>query len=204
MRDRVLVCDDVCYSFTLGSVYCTYMYRYSIAVCVCVPGAGGEVEREIQLDLKHGVEAKNYDDVSGSVWCVCSCAAGATDTHTSCHISFPQLGKAEKLKPMELELRRLEDLAESIVNDFAYMRAREEEMRDTNGELLVSESSEVSPSAGNCSDKILPFLAVNTVNLQCATETGCCAVQHTSHSSLCCLFSCDLSLFFSCCRVHKL
>lgn len=45
-----------------------------------------------------------------------------------------QLAKAEKLKPMELELRRLEDLAESIVNDFAYMRAREEEMRDTNGE----------------------------------------------------------------------
>ena len=36
---------------------------------------------------------------------------------------------------MELELRRLEDLAESIVNDFAYMRAREEEMRDTNGWL---------------------------------------------------------------------
>ena len=37
---------------------------------------------------------------------------------------------------MELELRRLEDLAESIVNDFAYMRAREEEMRDTNGKCL--------------------------------------------------------------------
>ena len=36
---------------------------------------------------------------------------------------------------MELELRRLEDLAESVVNDFAYMRAREEEMRDTNGQL---------------------------------------------------------------------
>lgn len=36
---------------------------------------------------------------------------------------------------MELELRRLEDLAESIVNDFAYMRAREEEMRDTNGKI---------------------------------------------------------------------
>ena len=35
---------------------------------------------------------------------------------------------------MELELRRLEDLTEAIVNDFAYMRAREEEMRDTNGE----------------------------------------------------------------------
>ena len=34
---------------------------------------------------------------------------------------------------MEMELRMLEDLAESIVNDFAYMRAREEQMRDTNG-----------------------------------------------------------------------
>lgn len=65
---------------------------------------GRGIKREATLHLKHGVEAKNYDDV----------------------------GKAEKLKPMELELRRLEDLAESIVNDFAYMRAREEEMRDTN------------------------------------------------------------------------
>ena len=44
-----------------------------------------------------------------------------------------QVGKAGKLKPMELEMKRLEDLAESIVNDFSYMRAREEEMRDTNG-----------------------------------------------------------------------
>lgn len=39
----------------------------------------------------------------------------------------------EKLKPLEVELRRLEDLSESIVNDFAYMKKREEEMRDTNG-----------------------------------------------------------------------
>lgn len=46
---------------------------------------------------------------------------------------FIQLAKAEKLKPLEVELRRLEDLSKSIVDDFAYMRAREEEMRDTNG-----------------------------------------------------------------------
>ena len=44
-----------------------------------------------------------------------------------------QLAQAEKLKPLEVELRRLEDLSKSIVDDFAYMRAREEEMRDTNG-----------------------------------------------------------------------
>ena len=48
--------------------------------------------------------------------------------------SFLQIAKAEKLKPLEVELKKLEDLSESIVNDFAYMRSREEEMRDTNGE----------------------------------------------------------------------
>ncbi|KAK6038990.1 hypothetical protein COOONC_23505 [Cooperia oncophora] len=53
--------------------------------------------------MKHGVEAKNYDD----------------------------LAKAEKLKPLE-ELRRLEDLSDQIVKDFAFMRQREEEMRNTN------------------------------------------------------------------------
>jgi p24 family protein delta-1 len=61
-------------------------------------------DREIFLDIKHGIEAKNYDAIA----------------------------KAEKLKPIEAELKRLEDLSESIVNDFAFMRAREEEMRDTN------------------------------------------------------------------------
>ena len=49
---------------------------------------------------------------------------------------FFQIAKAEKLKPLEVELKKLEDLSESIVNEFAYMRAREEEMRDTNGMLL--------------------------------------------------------------------
>lgn len=67
--------------------------------------AGGHgADREVFLDMKHGVEAKNYADIA----------------------------KAEKLKPLEVELKKLEDLSESIVNDFAYMRAREEEMRDTN------------------------------------------------------------------------
>ena len=59
---------------------------------------------EVFLDMKHGVEAKNYEN----------------------------LGDAAKLKPLEVELKRLEDLSESIVQDFAYMRRREEEMRDTN------------------------------------------------------------------------
>ncbi|XP_078516589.1 transmembrane emp24 domain-containing protein 10-like [Lissotriton helveticus] len=58
----------------------------------------------ITLDIKRGVEARNYIE----------------------------LAKAEKLKPLEVELRRLEDLSESIVKDFVYMKQREEEMRDTN------------------------------------------------------------------------
>lgn len=48
-----------------------------------------------------------------------------------------QIAKVEKLKPLEVELRRLEDLSESIVNDFAYMKKREEEMRDTNGKKTM-------------------------------------------------------------------
>lgn len=60
--------------------------------------------KEVLLNLKHGVEAKDYEN----------------------------LAKAEKLKPLEIELRRLEDLSQDIVSDFTYMKAREEEMRDTN------------------------------------------------------------------------
>lgn len=66
-----------------------------------------KINREVSLILKHGVEAKNYED----------------------------LAKAEKLKPLEVELRRLEDLSDSIVQDFAYMRQREEDMRNTNGRI---------------------------------------------------------------------
>lgn len=68
-----------------------------------VSGSQG-LARAVSLNMKHGVEAKSYDD----------------------------LAKAEKLKPLEVELRRLEDLSKSIVDDFAFMKAREEEMRDTN------------------------------------------------------------------------
>lgn len=75
-------------------------------VCFQSKSMGGAVapEREVSLSLKHGIEAKNYEDIA----------------------------KAEKLKPLEVELRRLEDLSKSIVDDFAYMRSREEQMRDTN------------------------------------------------------------------------
>ncbi|XP_063724246.1 transmembrane emp24 domain-containing protein 10-like [Symsagittifera roscoffensis] len=73
-------------------------------VCFISQGPESGPSREVKLVLKHGVEAKNYEET----------------------------GKVEKLKPLEIELRRLEDLSESIVNDFSYMKEREEYMRDTN------------------------------------------------------------------------
>ncbi|TKR86481.1 hypothetical protein L596_011068 [Steinernema carpocapsae] len=77
---------------------------FEICISSHIPAGQHGADREVSLLLKHGVEAKNYEDIA----------------------------KAEKLKPLEVELRRLEDLSESIVNDFAYMRKREEEMRSTN------------------------------------------------------------------------
>lgn len=67
------------------------------------PGAEGSI-REVNLVMKHGVEAKNYE----------------------------QLAAVSQLKPLELELTKLEDLSSSIVQDFEYMKQREQEMRDTN------------------------------------------------------------------------
>jgi len=59
---------------------------------------------EVSVKIRKGTEARNYDEA----------------------------GKTEKLKPLEIELRRLEDLSDSIVNDFQFMKQREEEMRSTN------------------------------------------------------------------------
>ncbi|XP_071873663.1 transmembrane emp24 domain-containing protein bai [Bombus fervidus] len=63
-----------------------------------------QIKQEIHLITKRGIEAKNYEGI----------------------------GEAAKLKPSEVELKRLEDLSEAIVQDFARMRKNEEEMRDTN------------------------------------------------------------------------
>ena len=49
---------------------------------------------------------------------------------------FSKIAEAAKLKPLELELKKLEDLSDAIVQDFALMKKREEEMRDTNGKDL--------------------------------------------------------------------
>jgi len=77
---------------------------YEICFTSKVPQGNRGGVQEVFLSTKHGVEAKSYEG----------------------------LDEAAKLKPLEVELKRLEDLSESIVKDFAFMRKREEEMRDTN------------------------------------------------------------------------
>uniref|UniRef100_A0A5S6R5K6 GOLD domain-containing protein n=1 Tax=Trichuris muris TaxID=70415 RepID=A0A5S6R5K6_TRIMR len=75
-------------------------------VCVSTHAQHGirGASREVSLDIRHGVDAKDYE----------------------------QIAKAEHLMPLEMELKRMEDLSESLVQDFAYMRQREEDMRSTN------------------------------------------------------------------------
>lgn len=53
--------------------------------------------------------------------------------HNVNYFCCPQLADAAKLKPLEAELKMLEDLSQSIVDDFSDMRVREEQLRDTNG-----------------------------------------------------------------------
>nr|XP_027213318.1 transmembrane emp24 domain-containing protein bai-like isoform X2 [Penaeus vannamei] len=79
---------------------------YDVCFISRVPATQRGIQQEVTLNTKHGVEAKTYE--------------------------ARVLGEAAKLKPLEIELKRLEDLSESIVHDFSYMRQREEEMRDTN------------------------------------------------------------------------
>jgi len=47
-------------------------------------------------------------------------------------IDYNALAQAEKLKPMEAELRKLEQVVQEIVDEMEYLRRREAKMRDTN------------------------------------------------------------------------
>lgn len=60
--------------------------------------------RNIELDIESGSEARDWNKISAN----------------------------EKLKPIEVELRRIEELADEIVDELAYLKNREERLRDTN------------------------------------------------------------------------
>lgn len=60
--------------------------------------------QEVFVDIKTGVEAKSYEGIAESF----------------------------KLKPLEMDLKRLEDFSEAIVLEFKDMKMRADEMRNTN------------------------------------------------------------------------
>ena len=102
--------DDIPHGKLLKFSFVTETYD-TFEICFMahsmVPSFSGntkQIKQEIYLITKRGIEAKNYEGI----------------------------GEAAKLKPSEVELKRLEDLSEAIVQDFARMRKNEEEMRDTN------------------------------------------------------------------------
>lgn len=47
-------------------------------------------------------------------------------------LDWSAISKAEKLQPMEAELRRIESSLQEVVNEMEYLKTREQKLRDTN------------------------------------------------------------------------
>ncbi len=60
--------------------------------------------RHIELDIDIGADARDWSAIQS----------------------------AEKLKPVETDLRRIEELVQEVVNEMDYLRTREQKLRDTN------------------------------------------------------------------------
>ncbi|XP_018313970.1 transmembrane emp24 domain-containing protein bai isoform X1 [Mycetomoellerius zeteki] len=98
--------EDIPHGKLLKFSFVTETYdTFEICFISRVPNHQRGIRQEVTLITKRGIEAKSYEGL---------------------------IGEAAKLKPVEVELKRLEDLSEAIVQDFARMRKNEEEMRDTN------------------------------------------------------------------------
>lgn len=65
---------------------------------------GRSMSRSVELDIESGSQARDWNKISAT----------------------------EKLKPIEVELRRIEELADEIVEELNYLKNREERLRDTN------------------------------------------------------------------------
>jgi len=67
-------------------------------------GAVANPHRAIELDVDIGADARDWSSIQAQ----------------------------EKLKPIETDLRRIEEIVAEVVNDMEYLRAREHKLRDTN------------------------------------------------------------------------
>lgn len=69
-----------------------------------VIGRHAGLTRSVELDVDIGADARDWSAIQA----------------------------AEKLKPVEIELRRIEEVVSEIVNQMEYLRSREQKLRDTN------------------------------------------------------------------------
>lgn len=51
--------------------FCKKMRRIKGKISALFSGTGRVPDQLVNLDMKHGVEAKNYEEVSVGGWCVC-------------------------------------------------------------------------------------------------------------------------------------
>ncbi|SCU91936.1 LAFA_0F06810g1_1 [Lachancea sp. 'fantastica'] len=91
-----------------GPVKVAFTASSSAAFDVCLENQlesrGRTLSRKVEIDIESGSEARDWS----------------------------QIQSLEKLKPVEVELRRIEELTDEIVDELAYLKAREERLRDTN------------------------------------------------------------------------
>lgn len=93
-----------------SSAKITFMSFHSAAFDVCFTNQlesrsrYTHLSREIELDIESGAAARDWNAIQA----------------------------AEKLKPNEVELRRIEEMTAEVVNELQYLKRREERMRDTN------------------------------------------------------------------------
>ncbi|KAH3669133.1 hypothetical protein WICMUC_005097 [Wickerhamomyces mucosus] len=91
-----------------GEVRVAFTAHASAAFDVCFVNVlqrrYSQLSRDIELDIEAGSAARDWNAIQA----------------------------AEKLKPVEVELRKVEELTDEIVNELEYLKAREERLRDTN------------------------------------------------------------------------
>ncbi|KAI8946951.1 emp24/gp25L/p24 family/GOLD-domain-containing protein [Xylaria longipes] len=68
------------------------------------PGRVNNPTRHVELDIDIGADAKDWSAIQAT----------------------------EKLRPVETDLRRIEEMIQEVVNEMDYLRAREQKLRDTN------------------------------------------------------------------------
>lgn len=91
-----------------GEVRLAFTAHDDAAVDVCFENLGFDqhslAKRDIELNVEIGAQARDWNQVQA----------------------------AEKLKPTELELRRIEELTDEVQRELEYLKIRETRLRDTN------------------------------------------------------------------------